>query len=212
MKKSIYSIVFGAICTMILFSVCNFSMALEKMEPIMALAESNIGISNELSWGSGDFYAAEVASESAVSEETTNPSTSEVSDTSPSDLPAESALLENAENTEIVADTLQNATQQSGLIVLKKNRYYQNDKKLNGRELKKILKSDPESAAAYKKGTALNTTGMIFLIAVDIALIATTGTYLGILPGMLVVLPFTMGAQKHFNKAIEIYNSKQQIK
>jgi hypothetical protein len=93
-------------------------------------------------------------------------------------------------------------------IIVKKNRYYQNDKKLKNRELKTLLKSDPESAEMLKKSNSIFTIGIVTEVVVAVGVVVATGYTLGVLGGVAVALPFTVVSQNKFNKAIEIYNSK----
>lgn len=93
-------------------------------------------------------------------------------------------------------------------IIVKKGRYYQNDKSLKNRELKALLKSDPVSAKMFKKSNTLFATGVIVESAVVIGIIVATGLPLaGLLPGVVVGVPFFLVSQKKVNKAVEIYNS-----
>jgi hypothetical protein len=93
-------------------------------------------------------------------------------------------------------------------IVIKKGRCYLNDKKLKNKDLKELLKGDPESAKEYKKSQAANVNSIVALIIVDGILVATTGYILGVIPGVLITVPFSMSSVKHLNEAIKIYNSK----
>jgi hypothetical protein len=98
--------------------------------------------------------------------------------------------------------------QSNDQIIVKKGRYYQNDKKLKMKEIKTLLKSDPESALMLKKSNTIATIGYVTEAAVMIGVMVATGYTIGALGGVAVALPFIFVAQNKFNKAIEIYNSK----
>jgi hypothetical protein len=112
--------------------------------------------------------------------------------------------VSEAENSSTVNAISQNKEQ----IVIKKGRYYLNDKPLKNKELKALLKGDPESAKEYKKSQSVFVYGLVAVIAVDVVVVVATGYIVGIVPGMLMSLPFTMSSVKHQNEAIKIYNSK----
>jgi len=102
-------------------------------------------------------------------------------------------------------------SQTGNQIELKKKRYYQNDKQLNNKELKAILKSEPESAAALKKSRNIVTTGYILDGATAAVLVATVGVLPAVLGGVLVATPFIIVSNKHLKKSVEIYNSKHGV-
>jgi len=123
-------------------------------------------------------------------------------------------------------------SQTKGQITLEKKRYYLNDKQLDNNELKTLLKSDPESAASYKKATS-NYTAAIALIGVGTAFTIYAAVNPpkeddGPLPGLIndeemskwmvpiycaggciiASIPFILSGKKNFKKSISIYNSK----
>jgi len=96
-------------------------------------------------------------------------------------------------------------------ILVKKGRYYVDEKPLKGKELKSLLKSDPESAAAFKKSKTTAGVGYVLEAVTIIVLMPTVGALPGLLGGLLVATPFIIISSKQQKKAIEIYNSKHSI-
>jgi uncharacterized membrane protein YkgB len=99
-------------------------------------------------------------------------------------------------------------SQTNDQIIIKKGRYYVNDKQIKNKELKSLLKSEPESAAAFKKAKTFSTIGYIVMVPTIIVLVPTTGALPAALGGMLVATPFILISNKHMKKSIVIYNSK----
>jgi uncharacterized membrane protein len=119
------------------------------------------------------------------------------------------SLSANTIDQTTIASSLSAVEQSGSPIIVKKGRYYADDQKLNRKELKKLLNSDPECALEYAKSEKNEIIGIVVMVAIDVALIVTTGYMMGILPAVLVTLPFSMAAQKNMNNAIAIYNSKR---
>jgi hypothetical protein len=120
-------------------------------------------------------------------------------------------------------------------LVLKKKHYYQNDKKLNSKDIKSILLSDPESAVEYQiakknstiaavpmlAGTALCLYGSFASLksSIDQTNALNNGEYYEeksyvapVLLGaglVLVGIPFVLSSNKHLKKSITIYNKNQ---
>jgi hypothetical protein len=122
-------------------------------------------------------------------------------------------------------------SQTSEQLVKVKKKYFQNDKQLNSKEVKTILKSDPESAVAYKKSMTYTIVGGAFIGAATVLII-----YSALnppeedenLPGIIsdeemskwmgpvyisigciaASVPFLIIGNKQFKKSITIYNSK----
>jgi hypothetical protein len=102
------------------------------------------------------------------------------------------------------ADSSMNKSQ----ILVKKGRYYVDDKPIKGKELKTLLKSDPESAVYYKKSKTFATVGYVLEVPAVLLIYSVAGVIPGILGGVLVATPFLIVSNKHMKKSIEIYNSK----
>lgn len=96
-------------------------------------------------------------------------------------------------------------------ILIKKGRYYVDDKPLKGKELKALLKSDPESADMFKKSRTTAAIGYILEVPTIIFLMPTIGYLPGALAGVLVATPFMIISGKQQKKSIEIYNSKHSM-
>ena len=117
-------------------------------------------------------------------------------------------------------------------LVKVKRHYYLNDKKLDNKELKSILKSDQESGIVYKKAMTNTTIGAVFAsigTAFFIYAIANppdensgsmpgtvseeeinkamTPLYIGA-ASFLIGVPFLISGGKQLKKSITIYNSK----
>ena len=136
----------------------------------------------------------------------------------------------------IVATTLFAQTNEQ--IVIKKKRYYLGEKKLNNKELKSVLLSDPESAVEYniaKKnstiaavpatiGAALCLYGSVVMLkqSIDESNAISEGdlyyesdqskfvTPILIGAGLVVVaIPFMISSNNHLKKSVTIYNSKK---
>jgi hypothetical protein len=134
--------------------------------------------------------------------------------------------------------TLTVSSQTNEQIELKKKRYYLNDKKLNNKELKGILMSNPESAAEYKIAQKNSTIGTVPAIAGSALVLYGTVVMLKqsvdesnaisngdiyyesdpskyvtpILIGCalgLSAIPFALASNKHLKKSVSIYNSKK---
>ena len=129
-------------------------------------------------------------------------------------------------------------TQNNDPIVLKKKRYYLNNKQLNNKELKGLLLSKQESAYEYKKastniaiGTAIIGAGTaLCLYGTAVSLKQSVNESNAISDGnlyyqsdqskfvtpiligaglVLVGIPFVLSSNQHLKKSITIYNSKQ---
>jgi len=100
------------------------------------------------------------------------------------------------------------SAQSNEQITIKKNRYYHNDEQLNRRDLKTLLKSEPESALLLKQSNSVLTLGIITNVALSVGIVVATGYPLGIIGGFAAALPFSVVSVNKFNKAIEVYNSK----
>ena len=123
-------------------------------------------------------------------------------------------------------------SQTTDQLVRVKNKYYLNDKKLNNKELKTILKSEQESAAVYKKAMTNNTIGTVFAgvgtVFIIYAIANPPDENSGSMPGtisdeemnksltplyigaatILIGMPFIIAGGKQVKKSITIYNSK----
>lgn len=105
--------------------------------------------------------------------------------------------------------------QEDQLIVKKRKGYFQNDQLLKPKELKSILKSEPACAPEMKKGASMQTIGLVTQTVVQVGIIAATfpsimGILGGTAAGLAVGLPLAISADKHYAKAIEVYNNKRQ--
>jgi hypothetical protein len=127
--------------------------------------------------------------------------------------------------------TLAVSAQTNEQIVIKKKRYYLNDKKLNNKELKSILLSEPESAIEYKLAKKNSTIAMVPALAGTGLVIYGTIVMLGqaddeangetvdqskwvtptlIGAGLVVVsFPFIISSNSHLKKSVTIYNSRK---
>jgi hypothetical protein len=129
-------------------------------------------------------------------------------------------------------NTLAGLSQTSDQIVLIKRHYFLNDKQLNSKELKTLLKSEQGSALIYKKVTTNNTIGAVFCgIGLAFIIYAVTNPPAemeGPLPGLVsdeemnkhliplyigagcvvMMLPFILSGNSQFKKSITLYNSK----
>jgi hypothetical protein len=128
--------------------------------------------------------------------------------------------------------TLALLSQTSDQLVRIKRYYYMNDKKLNGKEIQTILKSEPESAVLLKKSKTNSTIGFVSISAATVFIIYAAlnppAEEEGGLPGMIsdeemkkwmvpvycslgclaVGIPFLLSGNKQFKKSVVIYNSK----
>ena len=100
--------------------------------------------------------------------------------------------------------------QSNGQIVVKKGRYYVDDKQLNNKELKGLLTSNPESAALLKKSKTIVTVGYVLDGVTAAALVVSIGILPAVLGGVLVATPFILVSNKHLKKSIEVYNLNPQ--
>lgn len=126
-------------------------------------------------------------------------------------------------------------SQTGNQIELKKKRYYQNDKKLNSKEIKSILLSDPESAVEYQLAKKNSTIAAVPMLvgaglclygsfaslksSIDQTNAINNGEYyeeksylapVAIGAGLVLVgLPFVLSSNKHLKKSIDIYNKNQ---
>jgi len=103
------------------------------------------------------------------------------------------------------ADSLKSGSQ----ILIKKGRYYVDDKPLTNKELKTLLKSDPESAVFYKKAKTTAAIGYVLEGVTILLLMPTVGILPGIIGGLLVATPFIIVSSKQSKKALQAYNSKR---
>jgi hypothetical protein len=119
-------------------------------------------------------------------------------------------------------------------ITLKKKNYYQSGQKLNGKQLKTILSTNPASSSEYEKYRVNNSVGTPLLIGGSICALAggaialsssikesndiNNGELSGDYPTgiglaalglglVLVAVPFMLPANKHFKKSVDLYNS-----
>jgi hypothetical protein len=123
-------------------------------------------------------------------------------------------------------------SQTSDTLVKVKRSYYLNDKRLNPKELKTVLKSDQESAVVYKKSSTMMITGQAFIgLGTIFILYAAINPPEedGQMPGTIsdeelkkwmvpvycslgciaAAVPFLISGNKQFKKSVTIYNSKQ---
>jgi len=96
-------------------------------------------------------------------------------------------------------------------ILIKKGRYYVDEKPLKGKELKNLLKSDAASAVDFKKSRATATVGYILEVPTILILMPMIGYLPGALGGILVATPFMIVSSKQLKKSIEKYNSNHSI-
>ena len=144
--------------------------------------------------------------------------------------PQKSSVIDVAEKKVTAPVELSN---NNDLIVLKKKRYYLNDKQLSIKELKDLLYSKEESADMYKKAMNNTTVGVVLLgvgtAFIIYAAINPPKEEKGGLPGLisdeemskwmvpvyisggciLASLPFVFTGKAQLKKSITIYNSKQ---
>jgi len=122
--------------------------------------------------------------------------------------------------------------QTSGQIILSKKHYYLDDKKLNGKDLKVLLKSEPESSVILKKSTDNTSIGLAFAaVGTGLCIYAALNPpseKKGPLPGLiddaemrkhltplligagcvLVGVPFLVYGNSLLKKSVTVYNSK----
>jgi hypothetical protein len=190
MKKVVFISLVCLMGTMVMKAETTLS-SISAMEPLTVMVKTS-GVN------SGEELIGSISSEPELAK-AVNATTKTFS--------GDSISKENLTNT-LKTDSATVKNQSNEQIVIKKGRCYMNDQKLKGSDLKNLLNSDPESAAAYAKSRSLQTTGIVVMLAIDVALFVATGSVLGVLPAVLVTLPFSIPSQKHFNNAIAIYNSK----
>lgn len=143
---------------------------------------------------------------------------------------------ENKVSTELPAENSINSalgdpSKNTSPIVIKKRRYYVNDIQLKPKEVKSLLKSDPESAIVYKKAMTYQTVGVVFLgvaLGFTFYAMAHPPREEGPLPGIseeemrramkplyysmgfiAVSLPFLYAGNMQLKKSVSIYNSKR---
>ena len=126
-------------------------------------------------------------------------------------------------------------SQTTDQLVKEKRQYSLNNKKLNNKELKAILKSDQESAIVYKKAQTATTIGSVFAgvgtVVILIAALNPPAEKEGPLPGLvsdeemnkhlvpvfigagivLAGIPFLISGNMQLKKSITIYNSKHTV-
>ncbi len=96
--------------------------------------------------------------------------------------------------------------------IVKKNRYYQNELKLSGKQLQAILSTNPASAAEYKAWKRQTNIGLPLVYGgLGIVLV---GSYVGGLDVMLIGLGvevvgaiIVIPARKHLHSAVSLHNS-----
>jgi hypothetical protein len=121
---------------------------------------------------------------------------------------SDSSKIDSAKVQILNSDTAKVVPSTVNQIIIKKCRYTLNGKKLNNKECRELLTSEPECAKEYKKARAQLTYEIITLVGLEIVLVATTGYYMGVLPCVLVTLPFGAAYNKHMKEAIRLYNLK----
>lgn len=98
--------------------------------------------------------------------------------------------------------------QSNGQIVTKKGRYYVDDKQLSNKELKSLLKSNPESAVPLKKSKTILTVGYVLDgVTVVGLMVASVGALPAVLGGVIIAVPFILVSNKQLKKSVETYNS-----
>ena len=98
--------------------------------------------------------------------------------------------------------------QSNGQIVTKKGRYYVDDKQLSNKELKGLLKSNPESAVPLKKSKTILTVGYVLDGAtVVVLMVASVGALPAVLGGVIIAIPFILVSNKHLKESVAAYNT-----
>jgi len=122
--------------------------------------------------------------------------------------------------------------QTNGQIILSKKHYYVDDKQLNGKDIKALLKSETESSVILKKSTDNTTIGLVFAaVGTGLCIYAALNPpseKKGPLPGLiddaemrkhltplligagcvLVGVPFLVYGNSLLKKSVTVYNSK----